>query len=36
MVLSLISSPGRWDMADPDQVRELVRDELLGGVLAGT
>lgn len=36
MVLSLISSPGRWDMADPDQVRELVRGELLGGVLAGT
>ena len=36
MVLSLIGSPGRWDMDDPDQVRELVRDELLGGVLAGT
>ena len=36
MVLSLISSPGRWDMADPEQVRELVRGELLGGVLAGT
>lgn len=36
MVLSLISSPGRWDMGDPEQVRVLVRDELLGGVLAGT
>jgi AcrR family transcriptional regulator len=36
MVLSLISSPGRWDMADPDQVRELVRDEVLGGVLVAT
>ena len=36
MVLSLISSPGRWDMADPEQVRVLVREELLGGVLAGT
>ncbi len=35
MVLSLIGSPGRWDMEDPAQVRELVRDELLGGVLIG-
>ena len=35
MVLSLIASPGRWDMADPEQVRVLVRAELLGGVLAG-
>jgi AcrR family transcriptional regulator len=34
MVLSLIASPGRWDMDDPDEVRQVVRDELLGGVLA--
>lgn len=33
MVLSLIGSPGRWDMDDPDQVRVLVREELLGGIL---
>jgi AcrR family transcriptional regulator len=36
MVLSLISSPGRWDMSDPAQVRDLVRNEVLGGVLAAT
>ena len=35
MVLSLIGSPGRWDMDDAEQVHALVRDELLGGVLAG-
>jgi AcrR family transcriptional regulator len=33
LVLSLIGSPGRWDMDDPEQVRVLVRDELLGGIL---
>ncbi len=33
MSLSLISSPGRHDLADPDEVRRLVRNELLGGVL---
>jgi hypothetical protein len=32
-VLSLIGSPGRWDMDDPAQVRALVREELLGGIL---
>jgi AcrR family transcriptional regulator len=31
--LSLIASPGRHDLADPDEVRHLVREELLGGVL---
>ena len=31
--LSLISSPGRHDLGDPDEVRRLVRGELLGGVL---
>ena len=34
MILSLISSPGRWDLADASQVAELVRAELLAGVVA--
>jgi len=34
MVLSLIGTPGRWDLEDPDAVRTLVRVELLGGILA--
>lgn len=34
MVLSLIGSPGRWDLDDPVEVRQLVRGELLGGILA--
>ena len=33
-ILSLINAPGRWDFGDPDQVREVVRDELLGGIVA--
>src|SRR5918996_2010567 len=33
MILSLIGSPGRWDMDDPEQVRVLVREEMLGGIL---
>jgi TetR/AcrR family transcriptional repressor of uid operon len=33
-VLSLIGAPGRFDLEDPDQVRSLVRLELLGGILA--
>jgi AcrR family transcriptional regulator len=33
MILSLIGSPGRWDMEDRGQVRALVRDEVLGGIL---
>jgi AcrR family transcriptional regulator len=33
-ILSLIGSPGRFDLEDPDQVRELVRGELLGGIVA--
>ena len=33
MLLSLIGSPGRWDLADPGAVRTLVRRELLGGLL---
>ncbi|HVJ99142.1 MAG TPA: TetR/AcrR family transcriptional regulator [Acidimicrobiia bacterium] len=31
-ILSLIGAPGRWDLDDPAQIRELVRDELLGGI----
>ncbi|MGC9963164.1 MAG: TetR/AcrR family transcriptional regulator [Acidimicrobiales bacterium] len=32
MTLSFISSPGRWDLSDRDQVRTLVRSEILAGV----
>jgi AcrR family transcriptional regulator len=35
MVLSHMSAPGRWDLEDPAQVAQLVRDELLAGVVAG-
>ena len=31
-ILSLIGAPGRWDLADPDQIAELVGTELLGGI----
>jgi AcrR family transcriptional regulator len=34
MLLSLIGSPGQWDMDDPAEVRRLVRAQLLGGILA--
>ena len=34
MVLSFIIAGGRWDLTDPAEVRHLVRDELLVGVLA--
>jgi AcrR family transcriptional regulator len=33
MTLSFISSPGRWDLSDAEQVRRLVRSEILAGVL---
>lgn len=33
MVVSHIGSPGRWDLDDPDQVAELVRTEILAGVV---
>jgi AcrR family transcriptional regulator len=33
-ILSLIGAPGRWDLADPDEVADLVRVELLGGIAA--
>jgi AcrR family transcriptional regulator len=34
LVLSFVGTPGRWDLTDPSQVSELVRTELLAGVLA--
>lgn len=34
MVLSHINAQGRWDLDDPAQVAELVRTEVLAGVLA--
>jgi AcrR family transcriptional regulator len=33
-ILSLIGEAGRWDFSDPAQVRAVVRDELLGGIVA--
>ena len=33
MLLSLIGSPGQWDLSDPAAVRILVHEELLGGIL---
>jgi hypothetical protein len=33
MVLSLIASPGRHDLDDPVAVRDLVRHELLAGIV---
>ena len=33
MLLSLMASPGSVDLTDPEQVRELVRNELLAGIL---
>jgi AcrR family transcriptional regulator len=33
MVLSIIGSPGGWDMDDPEAVRRLVRGQLLAGVV---
>ncbi len=34
LLLSLIGSPGRWDLTDPQAVADLVRGELLAGVVA--
>lgn len=34
MILSLISAPGRWILEEPGQVADLVRSELLAGVVA--
>jgi len=36
MILSYISSPGRWDLSDPHQVATLVRTELLAGIVSPT
>jgi AcrR family transcriptional regulator len=33
-ILSLIDAPGRWELDDPDQLRDLVEHELLGGITA--
>lgn len=35
MLLSLAASPGGFDLADPDQVRRAVREQVLGGVSTG-
>lgn len=35
MVLSLMGTPGRWDLDDPGEVSRLVRGQLLAGVLQG-
>ena len=32
MVTSHINAPGRWDLDDPDQIRDLVRTEILAGI----
>ena len=36
MVISYMSAPGRWDLDDPAQVAQLVRSELLAGVVDPT
>jgi AcrR family transcriptional regulator len=36
MILSFIGQQGRWDLTDRDQVRQLVRTELLAGVTVDT
>jgi AcrR family transcriptional regulator len=36
MILSYISAPGHWDLSDPEQVKTLVRVELLPGVMGKT
>jgi AcrR family transcriptional regulator len=33
-ILSLIGESGRWDFSEPSQVRNVVREELLGGIAA--
>ena len=35
MVLSLICAPGRWDLTDGDEVAQLVRSEILPGIVTG-
>jgi AcrR family transcriptional regulator len=36
MILSYMTSPGRWDLEDPRQVAQLVRAELLAGVVVAS
>jgi AcrR family transcriptional regulator len=36
LILSYITTPGRWDLDDPAEVEKLVRTELLSGVLETT
>jgi AcrR family transcriptional regulator len=36
MILSYISSPGHWDLSDPQQVSRVVRSELLPGVVGAS
>jgi AcrR family transcriptional regulator len=36
MILSYISSPGHWDLTDPEQVSTLVRSEFLAGVVVAS
>jgi AcrR family transcriptional regulator len=33
-ILMLINAPGRWNLEDPAQVRDLVASELLGGIVS--
>jgi AcrR family transcriptional regulator len=35
LVLSYVGSSGRWDLAEPEEARRLVRDRLLAGVVLG-
>ncbi len=35
MMLSCISTEGRWDLSDRDRVADLVASEFLGGILLG-
>jgi TetR/AcrR family transcriptional repressor of uid operon len=34
MILSLVTSPGSWDLDDPAQVHEVVRGQILAGIVA--
>ena len=36
LLLSFVMAPGRWDLDDRAQVRELVATELLSGVTGDT
>jgi AcrR family transcriptional regulator len=36
MLLSFIGAPGRWDLGDREEVRRLVRTEMLAGVVDDT